>query len=132
MTLKKSRPYERACSRICFLAARSSSGNGARVWEAIWKRLSLFLIISGCGAPRPLRKKLFLGSIGDAGGDGEDQSTRQHERCTPTVPNQQQEQSGGESGVTDFEEHGGQLRFGKRPANLGEIRRRRGRGKADA
>src|SRR5688572_21330857 len=35
MTGKKSRPYERACSRICFLAASSSSGNGARVWEAI-------------------------------------------------------------------------------------------------
>src|SRR3954447_5677563 len=35
MTLKKSSPYERACSRICFLAARSSGGNGARVWEDI-------------------------------------------------------------------------------------------------
>src|SRR6476661_2463942 len=35
MVGKKSRPYDRACSRICFLAARSSSGKGARVWEAI-------------------------------------------------------------------------------------------------
>src|SRR4051812_30353943 len=35
MTGKKSRPYERARSRICFLAASSSSGKGARVWEAI-------------------------------------------------------------------------------------------------
>src|SRR5687768_14836881 len=41
MTGKKSRPYDRACSRICFFAARSSSGNGARVWEAIVQTLSV-------------------------------------------------------------------------------------------
>src|SRR5688572_5482599 len=35
MTGMKSSPYERARSRICFLAARSSSGKGARVWEAM-------------------------------------------------------------------------------------------------
>src|SRR5438045_5036624 len=35
MTGKKSRPYERACSRICFLAASNSSGKGARVCEAM-------------------------------------------------------------------------------------------------
>jgi hypothetical protein len=35
MTLKKSSPYERACSRICFFDARSSGGKAARVWEAM-------------------------------------------------------------------------------------------------
>src|SRR4051794_9008552 len=35
MTGKKSRPYERACSRIFFFAASSSSGKGASVCEAI-------------------------------------------------------------------------------------------------
>src|SRR5688572_25317215 len=40
MTGKKSSPYDLACSRICFLAASSSGGNGARWCEAIGTALN--------------------------------------------------------------------------------------------
>src|ERR1700760_1665066 len=35
MTGKKSRPYDRAVSRICFLAASSSGGKAMRSWEGM-------------------------------------------------------------------------------------------------
>src|SRR5688500_3070672 len=63
MTGKKSSPYERACSRICFLAARSSAGNGARVCEAIARSLRCEQI---CGQAVDARLVLLRPVFADA------------------------------------------------------------------
>src|SRR5687768_11100940 len=59
MTGMKSSPYERARSRICFLAARSSSGKGARVWEAM-------VGATPAVNPHEQAKELFVTSCRDA------------------------------------------------------------------